>query len=168
MWGISSRLLPQSAAVYFVWLYIVFNCASVKNCVHVSFWTMVSPDMRPRVVLQDHVLALFSVLLRNFHTILHSGCINLLSHQSCGKFPFFHMLIICRFFDDCHSDWCEGIPNCSFDFHFSNNYQCWVFSHAFGPLYVFFGEMSVLIFCTFIDWAVCFLLLSWMNCLYIL
>ena len=24
-------------------------------------------------------------------------------------------------FDDGHSDWCEVIPHCSFDFHFSNN-----------------------------------------------
>ena len=28
--------------------------------------------------------------------------------------------IVCRHFDD-HSDWCEVIPNCSFDLHFSNN-----------------------------------------------
>ena len=29
--------------------------------------------------------------------------------------------IVCRFFDDGHSDWCEVIPHCSFDLHFSNN-----------------------------------------------
>ena len=29
--------------------------------------------------------------------------------------------IVCRFFDDGHSDRCEGIPHCSFDLHFSNN-----------------------------------------------
>ena len=28
-------------------------------------------------------------------------------------------LILCRFFDDGHSDWCEMLPHCSFDFHFS-------------------------------------------------
>ena len=28
---------------------------------------------------------------------------------------------VCRFFDDGHSDWCEVIPHCSFDLHFSNN-----------------------------------------------
>ena len=26
--------------------------------------------------------------------------------------------IICRFFDDSHSDWCEVILHCSFDLHF--------------------------------------------------
>ena len=29
--------------------------------------------------------------------------------------------IFCRLFDDSHSDWCEVIPHCSFDLHFSNN-----------------------------------------------
>ena len=27
--------------------------------------------------------------------------------------------IICRLFNDGHSDWCEVIPHCSFDLHFS-------------------------------------------------
>ena len=31
--------------------------------------------------------------------------------------------IACRFFDDDHSDWCEVIPHCSIDLHFSNNEQ---------------------------------------------
>ena len=29
--------------------------------------------------------------------------------------------IVCRFFDDGHSDWCEVTPHCSFDLHFSND-----------------------------------------------
>ena len=29
--------------------------------------------------------------------------------------------IVCRFFDDGLSDWCEVIPHGSFDFHLSNN-----------------------------------------------
>ena len=29
--------------------------------------------------------------------------------------------IICRLFDEGHSDWCEVIPHCSYDLHFSNN-----------------------------------------------
>ena len=36
-----------------------------------------------------------------------------------------------------------------------------------GHLYVFFEEMSVLVFCPFFDWVV-FLLLSCVSCLYIL
>ena len=33
--------------------------------------------------------------------------------------------IVCRLFDDDHSDWCEMISHCGFDLHFSNNEQCW-------------------------------------------
>ena len=29
--------------------------------------------------------------------------------------------IVCRLFDDDHSDLCEVISHCSFDLHFSNN-----------------------------------------------
>ena len=29
--------------------------------------------------------------------------------------------IVCRLFDDGHSDWCEEISHCGFDLHFSNN-----------------------------------------------
>ena len=32
--------------------------------------------------------------------------------------------IVCRFFNDGHSNQCEVIPHCSFDFHFSNKTLC--------------------------------------------
>ena len=61
------------------------------------------------------------------------------------------------------------IPQCSFDLHFSNNEQCWAFSHVFvDHLYVFFGEISVLVFCPFLIGLLVFLMLSCMSCLYIL
>ena len=65
--------------------------------------------------------------------------------------------IVCRFFDDGHSDWCEMIFHCSFHLHFSNNEQCGASFHVFVVhLYVFFGEISGYVFCPFFIWVVCF------------
>jgi len=38
--------------------------------------------------------------------------------------------IVCRFLDYGHSDWCEGIPHCSFDLHFYNNEVALVIKNA--------------------------------------
>ena len=65
--------------------------------------------------------------------------------------------IACRLFDDGHSDWYEVVSHCSFDLHFSNDKQCGTSFHVFvSHLYVFFGEMSVLVFFPLFDWVVCF------------
>ena len=45
--------------------------------------------------------------------------------QECSLFSIpSPALIICRLFDDGHSDQCEVISHCRFDLHFSNNGDC--------------------------------------------
>ena len=62
--------------------------------------------------------------LRNLHTVIHSGCINFFNTLlpiELGEYPFPHIYSAFRLFDEGHSDWCEVIPHCSFDLHFSDN-----------------------------------------------
>ena len=56
------------------------------------------------------------------------------------------IFIICRLFEDACSDWSELILH----LQFFNNYWCWASFHVpIDHLYVFFGKMSIHVFCPF-------------------
>ena len=56
-----------------------------------------------------------------------------------------------------HSVRCEVVSHCGFDLYFPDDEWCWAFFHlSAGHLDVFFGEVSIHVFCPFLHGIICF------------
>ena len=133
-----------------------FGCIYSYKSVFSSF-----PDTYPGVELLDHLIVPVLVFWEPSMRFCTVTAPIYIPHQQRTGVPFsptsFPTFVICKLFNDSHSYRCDTTAHCWFDLHLSNNQQYWASFHVpVSHPYVFFGKISIQVFCPFLLGYLCF------------